>query len=75
MRFKKVALLSGLAVLAGSIVVLPSSSVNRNTTTKSTTQMQVADGAPLPPLPPTTKSAWLSADGAPLPPLPPTAAV
>ncbi len=33
MRFKKVALLSGLTVLAGSIVVLPSSSVNRNTTT------------------------------------------
>ena len=29
MRFKKVALLSGLTVLAGSIVVLPSSSVNR----------------------------------------------
>jgi len=46
MRFKKVALLSGLTVLAASIVVLPSSSVNRNTTTKSTTQMQVADGAP-----------------------------
>ncbi len=53
MRFKKVALLSGLTVLAASIVVLPSSSVNRNTTTKSTTQMQLADGAPLPPLPPT----------------------
>jgi len=33
MRFKKAALLSGLTVLAGSIVVLPSSSVNRNTTT------------------------------------------
>jgi hypothetical protein len=71
MRFKKVALLSGLTVLAGSIVVLPGSSVNRNTTTKGMTQMQ-ADGAPLPPLPPTAKGAWLSADGAPLPPLPPT---
>jgi len=46
MRFRKVALLSGLTVLAGSIVVLPSSSVNRNTTTNGATQIQVADGAP-----------------------------
>jgi hypothetical protein len=72
MRFKKVALLSSLTVLAGSIVVPHGSSVNRNTTTNGTTKMQVADGMPLPPLPPTAKSAWLLADGAPLPPLPPT---
>ena len=75
MRFRKVALLSGLTVLAGSIVVLPSSSVNRNTTTNGATQIPVADGAPLPPLPPTAKSAFFLTDGAPLPPLPPTTAV
>jgi hypothetical protein len=81
MRFEKVALLSGVTVLAGSIVILPSSSVNRNTTTNGATQIQVADGAtqiqvadgaPLPPLPPTAKSAFFPADGAKLPPLPPT---
>jgi hypothetical protein len=52
MRFEKAALLSGLTLLAGSIVVPASLSVNQNTTTTSTTQMQVADGMPLPPLPP-----------------------
>jgi len=70
MRFKKVALLSGLTLLAGSMVVPAGSSVNRRTTAKSTTQTDVADGMPLPPLPPHGKSA-LSADGMPLPPLPP----
>ena len=48
---------------------------HRNTTTNGATQIQVADGAPLPPLPPTAKSAFFLTDGAPLPPLPPTAAV
>jgi hypothetical protein len=52
MRFEKVALLSGLTLLVGSIVVPAGSSVNRNTTTNSTKQTQVADGMPLPPLPP-----------------------
>lgn len=66
MRFEKVALLSGLTLLVGSIVVAAGSSVNRNTTTNGTTQMQVADGMPLPPLPPG------KADGMPLPPLPPS---
>jgi len=66
MRFEKIALLSGLTLLVGSIVVSAGSSVNRNTTTNSTTQMQVADGMPLPPLPPA------KADGMPLPPLPPS---
>ena len=69
MRFEKIALLSGLTLLVGSIVVSAGSSVNRNTTTNSTTQMQVADGMPLPPLPPG------KADGMPLPPLPPSKSV
>jgi hypothetical protein len=72
MRFKKVALLSGLTLLAGSIVVPAGSSVNRHTTRKGTTQTDVADGMPLPPLPP--GNSRLLADGMPLPPLPPSAA-
>ena len=51
MQFKKVALLLGLSFLVGSIVVPASSSVNHNTTTIGATQMQVADGMLLPPLP------------------------
>jgi hypothetical protein len=70
MRFKKVALLSGLTLLAGFIVVPAGSSVNRHNTRKGTTPTDVADGMPLPPLPPDGKSV-LSADGMPLPPLPP----
>jgi len=70
MRFKKVALLLGLTLLAGSIVVPAGSSVNRNTTTNGTTQTEMADGMPLPPLPPVGRSVLL-ADGTPLPPLPP----
>jgi hypothetical protein len=66
MRCEKVARLSGLTLLVGSIVVSAGSSVNRNTTTNSTTQIEVADGMPLPPLPPG------KADGMPLPPLPPS---
>jgi hypothetical protein len=72
MRFKKVALLLGLTLSVGSIVVRAGSSVNRHTTTKNTTQTDVADGMPLPPLPP--GSGALLADGMPLPPLPPSAA-
>ena len=71
MRFKKVALLSGLSLLAGFIVVPSSSSVNRNTTSIGTRQMLMADGMPLPPLPPSGKGTLLIADGMPLPALPP----
>ena len=39
MHFKKVALLSGLTMLAGSIVVAARSSVNRHTTTVGTLQL------------------------------------
>ncbi len=70
MRFNQVAWLSGLTLLAGSIVVPAVSSVNRHTTTNGTTQTEMADGMPLPPPPPVGKSV-LSADGMPLPPLPP----
>jgi hypothetical protein len=72
MQFKKVALLSGLSLLVGSIVVPAGSSVNQNTATNGATQMQMADGMPLPPLPPSPKGTLLIADGMPLPPLPPS---
>jgi len=72
MQFNKVTRLSGLSLLVASIVVPPGSSVNQNTSTNGTTQMQMADGMPLPPLPPPGKGSSLIADGMPLPPLPPS---
>jgi hypothetical protein len=71
MQLKKVVRLSGLSLLVASIVVPAGSSVNQNATTNGTTQMQMADGMPLPPLPPSGKGSSLVADGMPLPPLPP----
>jgi hypothetical protein len=70
MRFTRLALFSGLSLLAASIVVPGSSAVNQNTTTNGATPIRVADGMPLPPLPP--GKAALVADGMPLPPLPPS---
>jgi hypothetical protein len=72
MQFKKVARLSGVSLLVASIVVPAGSSVNQNATTNGTTQMRMADGMPLPPLPPSGKDSSLIADGMPLPPLPPS---
>ena len=76
MQFNKVTRLSGLSLLVASIVVPPGSSVNQNTSTNGTTQMQMADGMPLPPLPPplppSGKGSSPIADGMPLPPLPPS---
>jgi hypothetical protein len=72
MQFKEVARLSGLSLLIASIVVPAGSSVNQNATTNGTTQMQTADGMPLPPLPPSGKGSLLIADGMPLPPLSPS---
>jgi len=72
MQLKKVVRLSGLSLLVASIVVPAGSSVNQNATTNGTTQMQMADGMPLPPLPPSGKGSSLIADGMPLPPLPPS---
>ena len=72
MQFKKVARLSGLSLLIASIVVPAGSSVNQNATTNGTTQMQMADGMPLPPLPASGRGSLLVADGMPLPPLPPS---
>jgi len=71
MQFKKVTRLSGLSLLVASIVVPAGSSVNQNAT-NGTTQMQMADGMPLPPLPPSGKGSSLTAVGMPLPPLPPS---
>ena len=72
MQFKKVARLSGLSLLIASIVVPAGSSVNQNATTNGATQMHMADGMPLPPLPPSGRGSLLIADGMPLPPLPPS---
>ena len=72
MQFKKVARLSGLSLLIASIVVPAGSSVNQNAATNGTTQMQTADGMPLPPLPASGRGSLLVADGMPLPPLPPS---
>ena len=55
MQLKKVARLSGLSLLVASILVPAGSSVNQHATTNGTTQMQMADGMPLPPLPPSGK--------------------
>lgn len=72
MYFKKVAPLSGLTLWAGSIVVPAGSSVNRHRTKAGTTRTEMADGMPLPPLPP--GDGGFLPDGIPLPPLPPAAA-
>jgi hypothetical protein len=68
MRFNKIVLLSGLSLLAASIVVPASVSVNRNLATNGGAQLR-ADGMPLPPVPP--NGTLLVADGMPLPPVPP----
>ena len=72
MQFKEVARLSGLSLLVASIVVPAGSPVNQNATRNGTTRMQMADGMPLLPLPPSGKGTLLVADGMPLPPLPPS---
>ena len=59
MQCKKVARLSGLSLLIASIVVPAGSSVNHNAATTGATQMQTADGMPLPPLPPSKADAIL----------------
>jgi hypothetical protein len=56
LSFKQVALLSGFSLLAGFIVVPPGSSVNHNATKKTSRQTEIADGMPLPPLPPARAS-------------------
>jgi len=64
MRFKKVALASGLSLLVGTIVVPAGSSVNQDVNRHSKTRIELADGMPLPP----PHGTVLSADGMPLPP-------
>ena len=71
MRFKVFGVISGFAVLIGSIVVPGSHSVNQDARDSGTIRMQVADGMPLPP-PPRATDATVVADGMPLPPPPPT---
>ena len=73
MRFTKIALAVSLNLVIGSIVVPPNHSVNHFTpATKPSHQIQLADGMPLPPLPPPNAAGTtLVADGMPLPPLPP----
>ncbi len=72
MRFTRIALAVSFNLVIGSIVVPVTQHVNHNNTSITNQRMQMADGSPLPPLPPpNASSAMLLADGSPLPPLPP----
>jgi hypothetical protein len=72
MRFTRIALATSLILLVGSLVGPATQRVNHNNPGNGNQRMQLADGTPLPPLPPPNASnASLVADGTPLPPLPP----
>jgi hypothetical protein len=73
MRFNRITLGVSFSLVIGFIVVPFSHPVNFNTTTDGSRQFQMADGSPLPPLPPNASGVMLLADGSPLPPLPPNA--
>jgi len=72
MRSTKIAIAASLALVIGYIVVPGSGTVNHDAVSNITIGVQVADGMPVPPLPP-PKGDKLSliADGMPVPPLPP----
>lgn len=53
MRFNRITLAVGFTLLIGFIVVPPSHTVNYRSTIEGSPQTQLADGSPLPPLPPT----------------------
>ena len=72
MRFTRIALAVSLNLIIASIVVPTSHRVNHHNPTNGNQRMQMADGMPLPPLPPPHAArTTLLADGMPLPPLPP----
>jgi hypothetical protein len=59
MRFNRIALGVSFNLVIGFIVVPFSHAVNFNATTDGTHQFQLADGSPLPPLPPNAGgAAW-----------------
>jgi hypothetical protein len=72
MRFTKVVLVASVTAVLGFIVVPTKQPVNHAIPASGSSQIRVADGMPLPPLPP-PKGGYtaLVADGMPLPPLPP----
>ena len=71
MRFSRIALAVSFNLVIGFIVVPVSQQVNHKSKTNEK-QQQLADGMPLPPLPPPNAvGTTLLADGMPLPPLPP----
>jgi hypothetical protein len=73
MRFTRIALAISFNLVIGFIVVPVSQQVNHKSKTNHTQQLPLADGMPLPPLPPPPNAVGttLLADGMPLPPLPP----
>ena len=72
MRFTRIALATSFTLLVGSLAGPATQRVNHNNPTNGNQRMQLADGTPLPPLPPPNASTInLVADGTPLPPLPP----
>jgi hypothetical protein len=72
MRFSRIALAVSFNLVIAFIVVLVSQQVNHKSKTNDKQQLQLADGMPLPPLPPPNAvGTTLLADGMPLPPLPP----
>jgi hypothetical protein len=72
MRFTRIALTTSFTLFFGFIVVPASQPVNHGLSLQGWERMQLADGMPLPPLPPPKGSgAVMVADGMPLPPLPP----
>ena len=74
MRFTRIALAVSFNLVIAFIVVPLSHQVNHKSKTNQKQQLQLADGMPLPPLPPQNiNSNSLIADGMPLPPLPPNA--
>ena len=72
MRFIRIALALSFNLVIGFILLPVSQQVNHKSKTNDKQQLQLADGMPLPPLPPPNVSSnTLIADGMPLPPLPP----
>ena len=75
MRFLRIALAVSFNLVIGFILLPVSQQVNHKSKTNDKQQLQLADGMPLPPLPPpNVTSNTLIADGMPLPPLPPPSA-
>lgn len=76
MRLSRIALAVSFNLVIGFIVVPVNHQVNHKSNINQKQQQQLADGMPLPPVPPPDVSSnSLIADGMPLPPVPPPNAV